>query len=386
MTHVSRCLALALVLLVVTLDVRSACAQSVDGAVAQASTVSRDTLVVVRCGDARVGTAFAWSEAELATAWSVADCPRALSVEAQDGRRASARVVASDPEHDIALLATEDDLGLPVLHARRDEVALGERVVLVGTRGGERGLTVTSGAIASASADALLADAAPPGTRGGPALDVEGAVVGVVAWNDGSTTQLVPVPWLVALEDEISSGGDVRAPVRFHFGIDAGVLVLDAHALFAAETFLTADLWDALTLRIALLSAGGRTNEWAPQPLERGDALLAGGATLGYRFRLQLDDAFALTVTPEVGVWVGARSITDTTASVGFADPSCNPSMGTCAITTRTDTSSIERTLVRPTLGVRFGLGDAIELGYQLQLDVEHPEASGHLATFGFRL
>ena len=80
---------------------------------------------------------------------------------------------------------------------------------------------------------------------------------------------------------------------------------------------------------------------------------------------------------------VGYEERRTSTYALGFADPSCDPASQACAITTVESIDESTRWLVRPTVGLRFGVADVLHIGYQLQLDVENPEASGHLVTFG---
>jgi hypothetical protein len=369
----------------------SACAQEsdtpalADDALVRAVRASEGSVARVRCGDARVGTAFAVGAGDrLVTTWRVADCPRRLSVEGRDGARVTARVAASDEDHDLALLVA-DGLALTPLAVQETPTAIGQRVVVIGQSGGARDLVAYGGEVGQATDEVVRTDAAYPGSLGGPALDSEGRVVGVVASGLDAIAHVVPARWVLSLADEAPLEGEVRAPVRFHFGVGLGTLVLDGHALFAAEAHVSADLWDELSLRIALQVAGGTTTDWAPQPTERSESLVSASAAIGYRFHVQLDDAIALTITPEIGAWVGLRTTSETQARLGFADPSCNPSSAACALTTSADMTTAEQWLARPTLGLRMAL-DLIELGYQVQLDVEHPEASGHLVTFGFTL
>ena len=371
-------------LLVLWLPAHRAHAQDAGAdAVPRAVAASRGAVAVVRCGDGRIGTAFALGEERLVTTWRAADCPRSVSVEGPDGRRVPARVIAADADHDLALVVAVG-LGLGALALRDDDIEIGGRVVAIGFTGGAVGLVAHRGAVAQVAPDALRTDAAHPGLPGGPVLDDRGHVVGVVASaHEGAVTWVVPARWIEPLADAA-----VETHGRAHLAVDrrVGVLVLDERALFLAEAHLSVDLWDELSLRAALQVAGGSSTDWAPQPLERTESLYGGAVTLGYRFRIQVDDALALTITPELGAWVGLHTTSETTAHLGFADPGCDPSIGTCAITTRTETITREQWLARPTAGVRVGFGDVLELGYQLQLDVERPEASGHLVTLGVRL
>jgi serine protease Do len=101
-----------------------------------------------------------------------------------------ARVVARDPESDVALLKVEAPRALPVLElGDSDRVEIGQMVMAVGNPLG-LSHTVTTGIIsakgrildevAGRSFELLQTDASiNPGNSGGPLIDMRGAVIGI---------------------------------------------------------------------------------------------------------------------------------------------------------------------------------------------------------------
>jgi serine protease DegQ len=114
-----------------------------------------------------------------------------LDVSFADGRRATARVVATDPLTDIAVVRA-DRTGLPAAQFRSDLPAVGEPAIAIGSPLGLE-QTVTSGIISGQHrvipagdgrsaplVDLLQTDAAiSPGNSGGALLDATGRVIGL---------------------------------------------------------------------------------------------------------------------------------------------------------------------------------------------------------------
>ena len=108
-----------------------------------------------------------------------------------DGREFSAQVVASDREHDIAMLHVETNETLPTLRlGRSDDLMIGETVIAIGNPLGYQN-TVTAGVVSAVGRDLEIArdialrgliqtDASiNPGNSGGPLLNVLGELVGI---------------------------------------------------------------------------------------------------------------------------------------------------------------------------------------------------------------
>ena len=135
------------------------------------------------------GTCFAVSpDGLLLTALHVVERDGPLRVRLADGRIARAEVVATDPDHDLALLRANAATPAYLSLAEEGRIRLGERVFTLGfpvveLLGPEP--KFTEGVISSVTGnvgEALLQISVPvqPGNSGGPLLDEQGRVVGVV--------------------------------------------------------------------------------------------------------------------------------------------------------------------------------------------------------------
>jgi serine protease Do len=115
-----------------------------------------------------------------------------------DGRRFEGRLIAWDPERDLAALAIEGD-GLPAADVGdSDTLRVGELVVAVGNPFGLAG-AATAGVIhavarrRSAGPRLIQADVAlAPGNSGGPLADARGRVIGINAMIVGGLALAVP--------------------------------------------------------------------------------------------------------------------------------------------------------------------------------------------------
>jgi hypothetical protein len=99
-----------------------------------------------------------------------------------------ARLVRSDPEHDVALLYVPGE-GYPCLVPPAEPAPLGSELYAIGAPGGEKlSHSVTKGIISGRreweSHRFLQTDVAlNPGNSGGPLLDTSGRVLGLVSWK-----------------------------------------------------------------------------------------------------------------------------------------------------------------------------------------------------------
>ena len=148
-----------------------------------------------------------------------------------DGRRVRARVLGSDASTDLAILRLprERQAGLPTLPLGRSAgVRPGDTAVAIGNPFGLT-RTVTAGVVSAVGRritapdgsrirDAIQTDAAVnPGNSGGPLLDGEGRVIGVIAQSRGDGLSFaVPIDTLRRISRELVRGGEVR---RAYLGV-----------------------------------------------------------------------------------------------------------------------------------------------------------------------
>lgn len=146
-----------------------------------------------------------------------------------DGRHARARLVGRDPDLDLALLRAEGERPASTLRlGDSGTLRVGDRVATLGAPAGlqeslsvgvisalDRSLPAPGGRYSIN--DAIQTDArVAPGSSGGPLLDADGSVVGVVAQFEGTTGPghgagfAIPVSSLKARLGALRRGGVVR--------------------------------------------------------------------------------------------------------------------------------------------------------------------------------
>jgi serine protease DegQ len=111
-----------------------------------------------------------------------------IEIQLSDGRRASAKVVGSDPESDLAVLKVALDKLPTVVFGRSDDLRVGDTVLAIGNPFGV-GQTVTAGIVSALGRNQLgintfenfiQTDAAiNPGNSGGALVDAAGQLVGI---------------------------------------------------------------------------------------------------------------------------------------------------------------------------------------------------------------
>jgi S1-C subfamily serine protease len=114
----------------------------------------------------------------------------------QHSRTWPGTVIRTDETNDLALIRTSAELGPALWQEPQLEVTpvAGDQLVLVGSPYGLEG-TVTEGVVSRVTYDAIQTDAAAnPGNSGGPALDKDGNVVGVLLAGGGENINFaVPI-------------------------------------------------------------------------------------------------------------------------------------------------------------------------------------------------
>ncbi len=172
---------------------------------------SRAAIVRVEVGTDRVGTGFVVDgSGAIATNLHVVVGATDIKVRTLDGAVLTvARILAFDPDHDLALLDVDPRLPLPMLRlGDSDQVAAGDPVIAIGNPLGVLDYTVSDGLISSVrtvSAELTLLQISAPisqGSSGGPLFNTFGEVIGVATaiFNEGQNLNFgVPSNYVRAL-------------------------------------------------------------------------------------------------------------------------------------------------------------------------------------------
>ncbi len=157
---------------------------------------SKGAIVRIEVGSDRVGTGFVVdAEGAIATNLHVVVGASEIKVRTLDGTVLTVpRVLALDPDHDLAIIDVDPRQPLPVLRlGDSDQVAAGDPVIAIGNPLGVLDYTVSDGLISSVRAISpeltLLQISAPisQGSSGGPLFNSSGEVIGVATaiFNEG---------------------------------------------------------------------------------------------------------------------------------------------------------------------------------------------------------
>lgn len=282
---------LALMIGVMALPATAAGAESVAQLAGAADPGS--AVVLVRQGSSACAGAFVGEDGRVVTAYHCVADGGPLRVQTRDGRVATGRVQARLPGLDLALVEVPGFVGEPWLTAREQPIAAGEAIhawghplasiapggFLLGTLR----WSVTDGTVAAVGEHALQITApVNPGNSGGPVVDADGRLVGVVSRRlrgDGlgfATRVEVLEPLLADPIRGSAFGGSVRADVFGSMWSDLGGTV-------ALGIRLEAGVRDRVVL------AGSAAFALQPQfsALRYGEAIWSGAeGTLGLRQRL----------------------------------------------------------------------------------------------------
>jgi S1-C subfamily serine protease len=153
------------------------------------------------CDRLGTGSGFVLAEGLIVTNRHVVGQPREVSISTWDGRSFDARVDGIARDADLAVIRVRD-LDLPVATVRSEPAVIGERVAAIGYPGGG-GATITTGVVLGFTDGPILGEQVPairvsaevlPGNSGGPLVDAEGRVIGVIFALSGPGGDGLAVP------------------------------------------------------------------------------------------------------------------------------------------------------------------------------------------------
>jgi S1-C subfamily serine protease len=162
------------------------------------------------CDRLGTGSGFVLDDGLIVTNRHVVGQPREVAISTWDGRSFDARVDGIAQDADLAVIRVSG-LDLPRATVRDAPAVIGERIAVIGYPGGG-GATITTGRVLGFTDGPILGETVPairvdaevrPGNSGGPLIDAEGRVIGVIfaLSGPGGDGLAVPVDVLVARLD-----------------------------------------------------------------------------------------------------------------------------------------------------------------------------------------
>jgi S1-C subfamily serine protease len=165
------------------------------------------------CDRLGTGSGFVLGEDLIVTNRHVVGTPREVAISTWDGRSFEARVDGIARDADLAVIRVRG-LDLPVADVRDEPAIIGEPVAAIGYPGGG-GATITTGVVLGFTDGPILGEQVPairvsaevrPGNSGGPLVDADGLVIGVIFAQTGPGGDGLAVP-VDVLVDRLESQG-----------------------------------------------------------------------------------------------------------------------------------------------------------------------------------
>ncbi|MDP2772601.1 MAG: trypsin-like peptidase domain-containing protein [Nocardioides sp.] len=222
-----------------------------------------------------------------------------ITVSFNDGTKASARILGTDPLTDTAVLQAEDVNGLtPATIGKSGDLDVGEQVVAIGSPFGLES-TVTSGIVSAldrpvdvgsdgrgnnTTYPAIQTDAAiNPGNSGGPLVDMDGNVIGInssirttssgVMQESGSIGLgfAIPIDAVLPIVEQLAAG---ETPTHARLGITVSD-VADASGAEVVEGALIGEISDGSAAGSAGLEDGDVITRVDDRMISSADGLVA---------------------------------------------------------------------------------------------------------------
>jgi hypothetical protein len=360
---------------------------------------------VVRIDNAEgLGTGFiVYNPRYVATAFHVVAIGREVRITAADGSHQTASIVATDPEHDLALLELEHAIpgGAPLL-PESQLAPVGSPVLAIGhpfallnrvnkSLDGLLDWTATQGIISGRSDEFVQTDAAVnPGNSGGPLLGCDGRVLGLVTAKLGGEAIGFAVP-MARVEALVASVGK-QPPYKGRWQPD-GIVGIQAqldpsYTWFGVALGLGVIAYDRWTteLRGGLLWA---TSTPGTSPLSSAETS-NGGPVLssdGFRILGELDETYRALLFDRpfpgyflfgLGVAGTIDRLTQVTLGTTPITPGCTPLDSlACQKVTAVNTHQTNKRLW-PMVTAGFLFGGSLEVTYAFEMNVDTVADSEH--------
>ncbi len=154
--------------------------------------------------------------------------PASLVLVTEDGRRSTAKIIATDHKRQYVVLEAADDLGVKPVELTSAESQIGQTVVAVGRMAGDGSLAVSSGVLSAKDrlwGIALQTDARVSSVfYGGALIDLHGQLLGILvpavpddmgedvtAWYDSGVAFAIPADAIGTRLPQLLKGDDVHA-------------------------------------------------------------------------------------------------------------------------------------------------------------------------------
>lgn len=228
----------------------------------------RPSVVRIQCGGG-VGAGFVFhTSGHVATALHVVSTGRAIEVRPHGLPPRAARVVAVDADHDLAILALDEPMTdvAPLVLPTPFEPQVGDvayalghpfapQVLMDPRLGGLLDWSLSAGVVSGVTDNLLQVDApVNPGNSGGPVLDAQGRLLGVVSFeirqSDGPGFAIA-APRLGDLVAEIDEDLGYRGAWTGNVGFGWGMLMKGEGEIGGLVTTLEGVAWDRLALHVA---------------------------------------------------------------------------------------------------------------------------------------